>query len=85
MFYYLQDKHSTDVAPGGQPLVLFDLTGIRETTLSLKMNPQTGVHTEPKSIIDLSLFYIFVLTIIFFMCPLKILYVLCQSAIYTPT
>lgn len=58
--------HHTDVAPGGQPLVQFDLRGIREATLSLKMNPQTGLHAEHKSILDFSPFYIFVVNIIFF-------------------
>ena len=37
--YYLQDMHSTDVASGSQPLVQFDLRGIREATLNPKMNP----------------------------------------------
>lgn len=58
--------HRTDVAPGGQPLVQFDLRGIREAALSLKMNPQTGLHAEHKSILDFSPFYIFVVSIIFF-------------------
>lgn len=74
---------STDFAPGGQPLVQFDFRGIRESTPSLKMNLQAGLHIEHKSIIYFCPFYIFVSSIIFFVCPLKLLYVFCYSAIYT--
>lgn len=71
--------HRTDLAPGGQPLVQFDLRGIREATRSLTMNPQICLHAEHKSILNFSPFYIFALSIIFFICPLKILYVYGQQ------
>lgn len=57
--------HRTDVGPGGQPLVQFDLRSVREATLSLRMNPQTGLHAVHRSILDFSPFYNIVASIIF--------------------
>lgn len=77
IFYYLQDRQNIDLAPGGQPLVQFDLRGLRETPWGLRMSPQTGLHNKHESMMDFSSFYIFVLSIIFSTCSLTILYALC--------